>query len=506
MRKIYLALASVALVMASCDMDKMPEGTIPDKEALNTVEDCKAFRNGLYSYMRSITTGNYVVLGDIQMDDFHAVSGNGNRLMEFYNGTMLSNTEEIGNYYGGMYSVISETNFFIDGVSKKLANAALVEDDRIELDRYAGEAYFMRAFCYANLADKFCASYKNAADIDAPAMGLSLQTVYAPTGDNTTYPGRSSLRATYELINNDLVTADSLISLYEDATGDEPVSMSNYITSDVVKAMQARVYLTMGNNEDAGRLAEDIIATGRYPLTVGSKFQTLWSDDEGTEVLWQVQMDFAHQGSATGERFMSNTSFPDYIPTNTTIYLFDLNDTRWDVFFREGTIENTGGKANVSFFSKYPGNPDLYSGTTSNFSNISKPFRSAELYLIAAEAYAETNESLSNSYLHILQMARISGLKNKIYTGNELIAEIRDERHRELIGEGFRMGDLKRWNIGFKRGEAQEGAEYVIDKLSGGNVLGYEAGDYRFLWPIPSHEIDSNPQIKNQQNPGYSTN
>lgn len=36
-----------------------------------------------------------------------------------------------------------------------------------------------------------------------------------------------------------------------------------------------------------------------------------------------------------------------------------------------------------------------------------------------------------------------------------------------------------------------------------GMNLKYDADDYRFVWPIPKDEIDSNPQLKNQQNPGY---
>ncbi|MCM1312927.1 MAG: RagB/SusD family nutrient uptake outer membrane protein [Bacteroides sp.] len=505
MKKIYLALASVALTLASCDMDKMPEGSIPDKEALNTVADCESFRNGMYVYMRSITTGDYVILSDIQMDDFHAIMGNGNRLMDFYNGTILSNTSEIDTYYAGFYSVISESNFFISGVNEKLAGNSLVESDRMALNRYAGEVYFMRAFCYTNLADKFCMSYKNAADVDAPALGLSLQTVYAPTGDNTTYPGRSSLRATYELINNDLAKADSLLSLYEETEDEAPASMSKYITSDVVKALQARVYLTMGEDEKASEIAKNLINTNRYPLTTRALYNDLWLNDRGTEVLWQVEMDFAHQGNATGERFMSNSSYPDYIPTNTTVYLFEENDTRWDTFFIDREIENTGGKATPFWFCKYPGNPILYSGTNSNFSNISKPFRSAELYLIAAEAYYNQNEEgLANTYLSALQSAR--NLRAQTYTGIALRDEIRNERHREFIGEGFRMGDLKRWNIGFKRGEPQEGGAENVIYNSESNSMEYEADDYRFLWPIPSHELDANPQIKNQQNPGYSAN
>ena len=32
----------------------------------------------------------------------------------------------------------------------------------------------------------------------------------------------------------------------------------------------------------------------------------------------------------------------------------------------------------------------------------------------------------------------------------------------------------------------------------------YKAGDYRYTWPIPQSELDSNPKLKTQQNPGYA--
>ena len=38
---------------------------------------------------------------------------------------------------------------------------------------------------------------------------------------------------------------------------------------------------------------------------------------------------------------------------------------------------------------------------------------------------------------------------------------------------------------------------------AGGNDLSYTAGDHRFVWPIPSAEIESNPQMEGQQNDGY---
>jgi hypothetical protein len=50
--------------------------------------------------------------------------------------------------------------------------------------------------------------------------------------------------------------------------------------------------------------------------------------------------------------------------------------------------------------------------------------------------------------------------------------------------EGFRLNDLKRWNMGFTRkaqtSSAKEGSELKI-----------EASDPLFVWPIPQHELES---------------
>lgn len=67
---------------------------------------------------------------------------------------------------------------------------------------------------------------------------------------------------------------------------------------------------------------------------------------------------------------------------------------------------------------------------------------------------------------------------------SKLLAEIQRERARELIGEGFRLTDLKRWGMGFQR-TPQTGT------LGGPNYNAFqtEANNPRFTWLIPQHEI-----------------
>lgn len=501
MKKLYIALASLMLTFTSCSMDLTPEGEILDEEALITVDDYESYTNGLYAMMRSVTSGDYIILSDIQLDDFHAVIGNGNRRMDFYNGSFNPSTGEIASFYSAFYSVIAQTNFFLDHSAKKLKETALTPDDEVRMNRYVGTAHFIRAYCYNCLADKFCASYKNCKSLDAADEGLSLQLNYAPTADNTTYPARSSMKTTYAQILSDLNLALSEISSAEKNDGLAPCSNTHYISSDAVKALIARVNLNMGNDAEALKYADEVIKTDRYTLTNRNSFKELWEDDLGSEVIWRVEADFTYHGGSTGDAFANNIQNSDYVPTNDCIYLFDENDTRWATWFEETSVSNSGGNASMYRFIKYPGNPILYASSAgSNFVNIAKPFRSAELYLIMAEAnFNMNNEPEANRYLDLIKSARINRYRAKTLTGAELLAEIQDERHRELMGEGFRLSDLKRWNLGFTRGEVWENSDNVI--ISNFKDLHYEADDHRFVWPIPQHEIDANPQVK--QNRGY---
>ena len=82
-----------------------------------------------------------------------------------------------------------------------------------------------------------------------------------------------------------------------------------------------------------------------------------------------------------------------------------------------------------------------------------------------------------------------------------LMQEIQDERVRELFAEGNRLFDMKRWKIGMKRSSSDAQRDDYLPAL--GTDIEKEATDNRWVWPIPKDEMDSNPQLKGQQNPGY---
>ena len=109
---------------------------------------------------------------------------------------------------------------------------------------------------------------------------------------------------------------------------------------------------------------------------------------------------------------------------------------------------------------------------------------------------------MASDLMNELQSKRIADWKTVNYTASTLPAEIQKERVRELVGEGFRLSDLKRYGKGITRTASQN--NHVISQPGGNTTefLSKGTDDHRFVWPIPTAETDANPKCK--QNNGYT--
>ena len=114
-----------------------------------------------------------------------------------------------------------------------------------------------------------------------------------------------------------------------------------------------------------------------------------------------------------------------------------------------------------------------------------KPLRLAEQYLIRAEAYCNLEKySLASSDIAALRNARYSGNASASLNAGNWLETISEERVKELYMEGFRLQDLKRWHMGFKR-EPQTATQ------SEGSSKEVMKDDPLFVWPIPQKEIEA---------------
>ena len=519
MKKLIFTLLSVILLATSCSLEKMPRGVVNSND-VQSIDDVAKLRNYLYIRLRGMYSGSYIYDGELMSDLFHASAGYGNR-GGIYHKWQWTATESLAEgLWGHAYFTTASANFLVEQMDLLSEKLELTDAEKAQLDVYYGEAYFMKAITMFELVKMFAEPYTKNPD----ALGVMLVDKYNPTSDASTYPARSTVKETYEFIDKYLGMAETKLASVAGAKA------SMFLTTDAVTAMQARVALYKGDYQTAATKAASLVDGGKYPLisfvgidpygenaseeiaAVLDTFNELWTNDSGEECIMQLYADYAVSSvpSSIDPGYVSMNAngiyAPDYIPEQWIVDLYSGDDIRSAAWFMQKTLTYQSLSGTAVILNKFPGNRTLQDPTVTTSSHIQKikPFRIAEQYLIAAEAYAALgDDEAAYNYYSKLVAARTLGFEGKAITGDALKDAIKDERVKELIGEGFRFYDLKRYGKGFERSAAQN-----ADIITGAGselteLMVCSANDFRWLWPIPQAEIDSNPQIAEQQNPGY---
>lgn len=522
MKKKYLSIiAGAAVMLSSCDMDTEQQGVIDDTKPL-TFEYATNMRNYVvYSNLRSMSVGAWVYNTELQLDQFIGMTNNGGRGGNIANGFLSSSSPEFSGPYKSCYSVISQCNFLLPKCEELLGN--VTPSQEIDVKRYIAETKFARAFAYFYLLDHYC-NTNDAVSNAENSFGLQIVTFYEPTGDSSKYPGRSSLKASIEFIEEDLNDAFEGLKEYETVNSGECVAGANYLSSYAVAALQARMALAIGDYTTAVAKSKYVIGNPAYALATGEDYVNMWYDENVSELIFAPYVDAKEisdqQAFSTCQGYNYWWSDPaqcDYIPTEESVYsLIEyedaegyINDVRFVAFLggQLYTLNVEGGQSKTYVFQKYPGNPTLDTGTPM-YDNKPKPFRLSEQYLILAEAgILAGNQADAQAAINDLVHARLidpSALPDITLTGSELLAFIRSERSKELMGEGFRLSDLRRWQQGFDRNQPYNlNPQVAATRSINGLNVKYENDDHRFVWAIPQAEMNINPRLKGQQNPGY---
>ncbi|MCD8313263.1 MAG: RagB/SusD family nutrient uptake outer membrane protein [Bacteroidales bacterium] len=488
MRTVILTLAA-ALACTSC-LDKFPYGSYPAEDAFSSVDEVNQATIGIYSAFKSASlySGYLTLLPDIQADQVYAVNGYTNTYGDFWRWNIISTDTYVESVYAALYGVIGRCNFLLDNAAD-LAETLTDDDEIDELESYCGEAYCGRAIAYAELIKCFCKNYES--DEEAKSTpGVILREHY--NSDDPVY--RSSLYDSYQFVISDLEKAAEYLALGDDFSGS--IYNYGYFCEYTAYALRARIALYMGDWDTAIEYASKIIDSGYYALMNANDysyssdyndFEYMWATGDSTENIWKVIFTSNSYGGALGTVFFNYdyvSYTPDYVPAQWVLDLYGSYDLRYDTYFY--TLE-TGYSHGLTWplLVKYWGEDDFWD---LNIPHIiqPKPFRLAEQYLIRAEAYAEQGSySKAAEDITTLRKARYSSGYSTTYSNYDAAIEsIRNERVKELYMEGFRLQDLKRWHEGFTR-------EPQTESLSNGSSLSVSADDPLFVWPIPSHELES---------------
>ncbi|TDN39347.1 RagB/SusD family nutrient uptake outer membrane protein [Hymenobacter sp. UV11] len=305
-------------------------------------------------------------------------------------------------------------------------------------------------------------------------------------------------------------------------------------TKGAAQALLAKMYMQQHKYTEASALLTTIIGSGRYSLVPNYVDNFTEANENNSESLFEVQ--YTGRVGEVGQGQDNASSSEGYDRPNffgPPVYSYsDVQPRQWlTAVYTDSTVALAPGstkkhlidpRRDVSIISSL--NPDRFYGktftelgydpsqqywrkylndrtrtTTENFnSGINfRIIRYADMLLLQAEALNELGQTaaavpLVNQVRARVGLAPVSAANSSSQSALRLY--MRDERGRELAGEGQRWFDINRWGLL----DNQAGLNYLIAKDP--DFTNFVLGKSKLL-PIPQTDIDLDPTIK--QNPGY---
>ncbi len=477
-----LLLAILSLTVVSCNLDEYPEDSLAeDRIEWNSTTDVEKVRMGIYALYRQVNGGNFTTATDYQVDLFNATVGYNNTAGDLYRWDFTSSQGSITQIWASNYKLIGNINYLLMNIDKVVAAH---ESEQAYLKNTKGEAHLLRAIAYHTLALRFAPLYQE--DTAEQELGLPLEEVV----DIKALPARATLEETYQFILKDLAQARALLS-------QKGKHNAEFMTVDVLDAFEARVALSMSNYSLAMERVETL--ADKYPLSNSvEEFAKMWLKDTSSEVIYRH---FASVDERLNEFDVylefdpaSKAYSPLYVPNQWVIDLYEDEDMRKDVFFVKDLIKSSRVSVDdVYMLNKFPGNPDLQK-IPHEYYHKYKPFRIAEIYLIAAEsAFMLKDEAKAASWLNKLRQARAASEIKQ--TGEDLFKAIQEEWVREFIGEGMRLNQLARWEMAMDRSDKLPQNPKLTINSPGFSDLVIPSNSEKFVWEIPYHDLDANKNI-----------
>jgi hypothetical protein len=230
-----------------------------------------------------------------------------------------------------------------------------------------------------------------------------------------------------------------------------------------------------------------VINNGGYTLTPAASLAAYWANPAPqtgkVETIFELALNTATNNGTSGlDAIYAQAGIGDLLATDPLYSSYAATDAR-----RNLIISGTRAGQPALIVNKYP------NYTLPTDKDDIKVIRYAEVLLTAAEAYAQTGDN-TNALLYLNQVTqkRDPSFAGYTSTGATTIANILNERRKELAFEGLRFFDLTRTNVVINR---------PVQPFGYASISTIAVGDYRRILPIPQTELDANKSIV--QNPGY---
>lgn len=476
MKRIFFNIFSFLILsslMISCDdeLEISPEDSLTADGVFSSEFAVKGAVTGLYSQALNINAlnGNRYAYTGIQADELTFV-GSFTTLVDVFTYSTQATNGSTQEFWDEGYEIINNANFII----KTVPDLEILNFTDEEKALAIAQAKFMRAVMYFEMLRVYAQPFQ----FDGGnSLGLPIST--EPFTDSTSPDEfnipRSSVNEVQQFIISDL----------EDAIDILPVSADNTKASKgSAMALLARLKLYREEWNDAANLANEVIQSGSYSFASDYGFFGTLSN-ENVFVLANNATDGAvgvglhalatPRPSGRGDMFYS-----DYILEAFNSGIVSPSNTEGsDLRLVQTTIEgsDTNGDARI-FLNKI-----------NSSGNIPLPvIRITEMYFIRAEANLRGGLNIGDTPLNdINRIRRRAGLVDLTVLS---LDDILLERYKEFAVEGHRRMDLLR----NRRSLRPSGNSQFSDS---------QFGENKTIFPIPAREINVNPALREQQNPGY---
>ena len=482
MKKIKYIVGALVLVLSlqSCEslLEQDNPNTVTTDNAVNTLNGINRINLGAYTnsgpgqiaYDQSIITDEVVYpLGENQNQG----GGRGLYAWEYSPGT-VTDRDNIRPIWLGYYQMVNRTNVVINGIDNI---EVLTDSDKNLKQLYKAEAYGLRAFAHFEILRSFSPKY------NASALGIPYKTV----NNNNENPARLTMQESYAKILEDLNTA---INTFPTTlpTGYGGTYGNNRLTKAALLGIKARINLEMGNYDEAISNATQAIGS-RTLVTKKEELINLWSDaNDYNEVIFKQSNINGASSYDLGGNFVYSTGQVQWNSSATLMNKYSADDIRNALFIKQiktiTTTEFITGKYQMPYAN----------GVKSTFGRADiKILRTADLLLLRSEAYARKGD-LTNALVgyKAVRDARNAGVSTAFASQSVALANILDERARELAYEGSRLNDLKRFDKTISRVAADTRPNYPTLNMTETNKLTY---------PITQTEMFANENMV--QNPGW---
>ncbi|MFC0515551.1 RagB/SusD family nutrient uptake outer membrane protein [Mucilaginibacter angelicae] len=448
LKNIKYTLPVLALVtLASCKkfLDVQPKDSVSDSQTIVDRASAETAVRGIY---RALSADNYygvnfVSVGYLSGDNIQW-TGSQSIVQQFIDHNVKADNATVSGIWLAIYTTINRANYVI----AKLPGVTDATLTTAEKNQLLGEAYFIRALCYFDLARTWG----------------GVQIVTTPTVSATDKNGiaRSTVEQTYAQVLSDLNAAEPLLPL---PTAQNPVRANK----ETVYALKARYYLYQKDWTNAENYATLVLGdTQNYSLL---KPYSAWFANNvvGTkESVFELSYSATYTNGHRGQwQPPANSGTRQWAPNSTFISL--VNDPAIGGNRSALVAKTSAGLWYGNLYYRSPATDPAYI------------IRIAEEYLIRSEARAQLSK-LDDARTDLNAVRDRAGLTaTTAVSQTDILLAIENERRIEFALEGHRWFDLVRTG----RAAAVLG---VTDTKK--NIL-----------PIPVDQLNVDPALT--QNPGY---